>query len=151
MKAQAGQTVAVVGDSYRFLVVGEQTGGALAMMDFVVPPNHGPPPHVHHRENEIFYILEGEIEFIVAGQTLRRKAGETLLAKRDIPHTFRNATTANARMLVTVTPAGLEDFFLEVGALLPGPDAAAPEPTQADIARLVATAPKYGLEIFGPG
>ena len=63
----SGRVFSVVGDRYHFLVTGEESGGAFAMMEFLVPPHHGPPPHVHRREDEVFYVLAGEFEFIVAG------------------------------------------------------------------------------------
>ena len=70
-----GRTVAVVGDVYRFLVTGEDTNGKYAMWEAIVPPGGGPPPHVHSREEEGFYILEGEITFTVNGERIGAKAG----------------------------------------------------------------------------
>ena len=84
-------------------------------MEFLVPPHHGPPPHVHRREDEVFYVLEGEFEFTVAGQTIRATAGQTLYGKRDVPHTFKNVGDKAGRMIVVVAPAGLEKFFAEIG------------------------------------
>ena len=115
----SSRTVSVVGDRYTFVVSGEETGGAFALMDFHVPVNHGPPPHVHSREDETFYVLAGEFEFTVAGQTQRLVTGQSLVALRDIPHTFRNVGTSMGRMIAVVTPAGLEKFFAEIGVPLP--------------------------------
>ena len=144
------RTVSIVGDRYRFLITGEQTGGAYAMFDFHVPPHHGPPPHVHHREDEFFYVLEGEFEFSVAGKVHRLGAGQTILGKRDIPHSFKCVSDTAGRMICTVCPAGLENFFDEVGTLLASPDSDPVPPTEADIQKLVAVAPRYGLEILPP-
>lgn len=145
-----GRVFSVVGDRYNFLVTGEESGGAFAMMEFLVPPRHGPPHHVHRREDEVFYVLEGEFEFTVAGQTVHATAGQTLYGKRDVPHTFKNTGDKPGRMLVIITPAGLEKFFAEVGLPLDSPQSAPVEPTPADIQRLLAAAPRYGLEILAP-
>jgi quercetin dioxygenase-like cupin family protein len=145
-----GRVFSVVGDRYHFLVTGEESGGAFAMMDFLVPPQHGPPPHVHHREDEVFYVLEGEFTFTVAGRTIHATAGQTLYGRRDVPHTFKNTGDKAGRMIVVVAPAGLEKFFAEIGTPLSSPQAAPVEPTPADIQRLLAAAPRYGLEILAP-
>jgi len=146
----SSRTVSVVGDRYTFVVSGEETGGAFALMDFHVPVNHGPPPHVHSREDETFYVLAGEFEFTVAGQTQRLVTGQSLVAPRHIPHTFRNVGTSMGRMIVVVTPAGLEKFFAEIGVPLPSADSPPVEPTAADIERLKEAAPRYGLTLLPP-
>ncbi|MEX1118245.1 MAG: cupin domain-containing protein [Terrimicrobiaceae bacterium] len=140
----------VVGDRYRFLVTGEESGGAFAMFEFVIPPDHGPPPHVHHREDEVFHVIEGEFEFTIGGQSIRAAAGATLYGKRDVPHTFKNIGDQPGRMIVVVTPAGLEKFFAEVGTPLATHECPTVEPTPGDIQRLFATAPRYDLEILVP-
>ena len=145
-----GRVFSVVGDRYHFLVTGEESGGAFAMMEFLVPPQHGPPPHVHHREDEVFYVLEGEFTFTVAGRMIRATAGQTLYGKRDVPHTFKNTGDKEGRMMIVVAPAGLEKFFAEIGTSLASPQAAPIEPTPADIQRLLAAAPRYGLEVLAP-
>ncbi len=145
------KTISLVGDRYRFLVTGEQSGGAFAMFDFHCPSQHGPPPHVHHREDEAFYVLEGEFDFSIDGQTVHAKPGDTIFGKRDIPHTFRCVSETAGRMIVTVAPAGLENFFAEVGVELPTPDSAPLPPPPDEIQRLIAAAPRYGLELLIPG
>jgi hypothetical protein len=135
---QVLRTVSIVGDRYRFLITGEQTGGAYAMFDFHVPPHHGPPPHIHHREDEFFYVLEGEFEFNVAGEIHRLGAGQTIIGE------------TTGRMICTVCPAGLENFFDEVGTVLAGPDADPVPPAESDIQKLIATAPRYGMEVLPP-
>ena len=146
----AGRVFSVVGDRYHFLVTGEESGGAFAMMEFLVPPQHGPPPHVHHREDEVFYVIEGEFTFTVAGQTIHATSGRTLYGRRNVPHTFKNTGDKAGRMIVVVTPAGLEKFFAEIGTPLASPQTAPVEPTPADFQRLLAVAPRYGLEIIAP-
>ena len=138
----------VVGDRYVFLVTGAQTGGAYAVFEAFVPPGSGSPPHVHHREDEAFHVISGEFEFNVAGKPIRLGPGESLYGKRDIPHNFKNVGATPGVLLFTVTPAGLEEYFAEVGTELPSRDSDPIPPTQEDIAKLIEAAPKYGLELL---
>jgi quercetin dioxygenase-like cupin family protein len=140
----------VVGDRYIFLRTGSDTGGTHSVFEFYVPAGSGSPPHVHHNEDEAFYVVDGEFEFTVAGESMRVAAGGFIFGRRGVPHNFKNIGATHGRMVVTVTPAGLEDFFSECGARLDSPDSAPIPPTPEDIEKLVRTAPKYGLEIFLP-
>jgi len=146
-----GRTIAVVGDVYRFLATGEDTSGKYALFEAVVSPGGGPPPHVHSREEEGFYILEGEITFFVGDQRLVASAGMFANMPVGTPHSFKNESGKPARMLISVAPAGLEKMFFEVGVSLPEGATTALPPTQEEIARLLAVAPKYGIEIRLPG
>src|SRR4030088_429862 len=121
-----GRTVAVVGDVYRFLATGDDTNGKYAVWEALVPPDGGPPPHVHSREEEGFYILEGEIIFLIGDSRL---AGAGTFANMPVGtlHSFKNETNRPAKMLISVAPAGLEKMFFEVGQRLPvGVQAPAP-------------------------
>jgi quercetin dioxygenase-like cupin family protein len=145
-----GRTVAVVGDVYRFLAVGEDTGGKYALWEAVVPPGGGPPPHVHSREEEGFYVLEGEITILVGDKRL--VAGPGMFANMPVGslHSFKNETDRPARMLISVAPAGLEKMFFEVGQPVPAGATTAPPPTKAEIEKMLAVAPRYGIEIKLP-
>ena len=90
-----GRTVAVVGDVYRFLATGEDTNGKYALWEAIVPPGGGPPPHVHSREEEGFYVLEGEITFTIGDQRLVASAG-TFATCRSV-HRTRSRTRAASR------------------------------------------------------
>src|SRR4051812_20421686 len=106
MSSASGQPVySVVGDRYVLLVTGAQTGGAYAIIEALVPPGGGTPPHVHRREDEAFHVIAGQFEFTVDGNPIRLGPGESLLAKRDIPHQFKNIGAAPGVMTFTVTPA----------------------------------------------
>src|SRR5262249_48571023 len=107
-KPGEGRTVAVVGDVYRFLATGEDTGGKYALFEAVVGPGGGPPPHVHSREEEGFYVLEGEITFTINGGRVVAGAGTFANMPVGTPHDFRNESDRPAKMLVSVAPAGLE-------------------------------------------
>ncbi len=145
-----GRTVGVVGDVYRFLATGEETNGKYALWEAVVPPQGGPPLHVHSREEEGFYILEGEITFQIGQQRIVAKAGMFANMPVDTPHSFRNESGQPAKMLIMIAPAGLEQMFFEIAAPLAEGATTALPPTQAEIEKLLAIAPKYGLEIRLP-
>ena len=146
-----GRTIAVVGDVYRFLATGEDTNGKYALWEAIVPPGGGPPPHVHRREEEGFYVLEGEITFFVGDQRLVASAGTFANMPVGTPHSFKNESDKPARMLISVAPAGLEKMFFEVGVPMPPGGTTAAPPTNEEIERLLAVAPKYGIEIRLPG
>jgi mannose-6-phosphate isomerase-like protein (cupin superfamily) len=145
-----GRTVAVVGDVYRFLATGEDTNGKYALWEALVPPGGGPPPHVHSREEEGFYILEGEITLTVGDQRL--VAGPGMFANMPVgtPHSFKNESNKLARMLLSVAPAGLEKMFFECGVPLPEGSTTALPPTKDEIEKLLVVAPRYGIEIKLP-
>ncbi len=145
---QTYPSYSVVGDRYTFFVTGVETNRAFAMFEAYVPPGNGSPPHVHHREDEMFYVIEGEFEFIVAGESKRLTAGDFLLGKRGVPHNFKNVGKKPGRMLITVTPAGFEDFFAEIGIELSSKEDEPVPPTPEDIEKLIQAAPKYGVEIL---
>src|SRR6476659_6748999 len=143
----SGRTVAVVGDVYRFLATGEDTGGKYALWEAIVPPGGGPPPHVHSREEEGFYVLEGEITFTVNGEGVVAKAGTFANMPVGTPHSFKNESDRPAKMLLSVAPAGLEQMFFECGVPLAEGATTALPPTKEEIERLLAVAPRYGIEI----
>ena len=145
-----GRTIAVVGDVYRFLATGEDTNGKYALWEAIVPPGGGPPPHVHSREEEGFYILEGEITFTVgdSGSWRRRGRSPTCRSGRRTPS--RTRANRPAKMLISVAPAGLEKMFFEVGVPVAEGATTALPPTKEEIEKLLAVAPRYGIEIRLP-
>jgi quercetin dioxygenase-like cupin family protein len=146
-----GRTVAVVGDVYRFLATGQETNGKYALFEALVGPGGGPPPHVHSREEEGFYVLEGEITFTVNEERIVAKAGTFANMPVGTPHSFKNEGDRPARMLISVAPAGLEQMFFEVGVPLAEGATTASRPTKDEIEKLLAVAPSYGIEILLPG
>src|SRR5437879_485837 len=149
-KSTEGRTVAVVGDVYRFLATGEDTNGKYALWEAIVPPGGGPPPHVHSREEESFYILEGEITFTIGTKRLVASAGMFANMPVGTPHSFKNENNKLAKMLISVAPAGLEKMFFEFGVPLPEGATTALPTTKEEIEKLLAVAPKYGIEIRLP-
>jgi quercetin dioxygenase-like cupin family protein len=149
-KPGEGRTIAVVGDIYRFLAVGEDTNGKYAIWEAIVPPGGGPPPHVHSREEEGFFILEGEITLTVGDERIQATAGTFANMPVGTLHSFKNESAKPARMLIMIVPAGLEKMFIEVGQSLPAGATTAPPPPQEEIEKMLAVAPRYGIEIKLP-
>jgi quercetin dioxygenase-like cupin family protein len=148
--AAEGRTIAVVGDLYRFLATGDDTNGKYALWEAIVTPGGGPPPHVHSREEEGFYVLEGEITFQIGERRIVASAGMFANMPVGTPHSFKNASDRPAKMLISVAPAGLEQMFFDVGVpVAQGATTTAP-PTKQEIEKLLAVAPKYGVEIRLP-
>jgi quercetin dioxygenase-like cupin family protein len=145
-----GPVFSAVGDVYRILATGEQTGGAYALCEARVLPGGGPPPHVHRREDESFFILEGEITFMLEGRKVVARAGSFLQSPRNLPHAFKNEGSVPARMLILTTPSGFEKFMAEFAQPVPSFDSPPLPVTTAEIQRLLAVAPKYGIEILPP-
>ncbi|MEK6259041.1 MAG: cupin domain-containing protein [Planctomycetota bacterium] len=146
-----GRTIAVVGDVYRFLATSEDTNGKYALWEAIVPPGGGPPPHVHSREEEGFYILEGEITFQIGDERVVATAGMFANMPVGTPHSFKNESNNPAKMLISVAPAGLEQMFFEVGVPVEQGATTALPPTKEEIEKLLAIAPRYGVEIRLPG
>lgn len=145
-----GRTLAVVGDVYRFLATGADTDGKYAQFEALVPPGGGPPPHVHSREEEGFYVLEGEITFQVGDRRVVATAGMFANMPVGTPHSFKNESDKPAKMLITLVPAGLEKMFFEFGVPLPEGSTAALPPTKSEIDKLLEIAPNYGIELRLP-
>ena len=147
---QQGCTVSLVGDVYRFLATGEDTNCKYSLIEALVGPGGGPPPHVHSREEEGFYILEGEITFTIDGERVVATAGMFANMQVGTLHSFKNESNKPAKMLVSVAPAGLEKMFMEIGVPLAEGATTALPPTKEDVEKLLAIAPKYGIEIRLP-
>jgi len=150
LPAGEGRAFSAVGDVYRILATGEQTGGTYTLCEARVLPGGGPPPHIHHREDEAFFVLEGEITFQVAGQKVVATAGTFIQGPRGIQHAFKNESDAPARMLIHVSPPGFESFLADFATPVPSFDSPPTPVTPADIKKLLAVAPSYGIEILRP-
>jgi mannose-6-phosphate isomerase-like protein (cupin superfamily) len=144
-----GRTIGVVGDTYRFLAVGEDTDGRYATWEAIVPPGGGPPPHIHSREEESFFVLEGAITIRVNEQRFVAEAGTFANMPVGSLHSFKNESSKPARMLISVAPAGLEKMFFEVGQPVVA-GRTPPLPTKEEIEKLLAVAARYGIEFRLP-
>jgi len=133
-----------------FLATGEETNGQFALMEQVARKGNVPPRHIHHREDETFYVTEGEMTFYVGDQTIKATAGTMVFAPRDVPHSFA-IDSEEVRMLVMVSPAGAEGFFKECS--VPAPSMTLPPPAEtpySEIQKMMALAPTYGFEFVRP-
>jgi quercetin dioxygenase-like cupin family protein len=135
---------------YTFLVTGDQTGGAYFVMEGLVPSGGGPPPHVHSREDETLYILDGECEVQVGEKTFTALAGDFVSLPRDTVHRFANIGDGPMRLILTFAPAGIERFFEEVFEPVQDPSATPPPITPELLERFGMTGPRYGLRFLAP-
>ena len=124
-------------------LAGADTGGAYSILESQTMPKSGPPLHRHNREDESFYVLEGEYVFQVDGQRIPAGPGDSVYAPRGTAHTFQNVGTTAGRLLTMVQPAGLDEFFQDI-------DAATAGTKIPDMAVVLPIFEKYGLELLGP-
>jgi quercetin dioxygenase-like cupin family protein len=143
--------ISVAGGTYTLLLSGDQTSGRYCLIDMLVPPGGGPPPHRHDFE-EMFSILEGEIELTFRGEKSNAGAGSTVNIPANAPHSFRNISDKPARLLCMCTPAGQELFFIAVGDPVDSRTAPPPRLSQQEqaerIERAKALAPKFRTELL---
>ena len=111
---EGSKSLWVLGELVTCKVSSQRTGGAYSLFEVVTQPGGGPPPHVQHREDEAFYVLEGEYEFLDEGRTIRAGAGSLMYIPKGNLHTHKNAGVGIGRMLMTQTPGGLHERFFEV-------------------------------------
>jgi quercetin dioxygenase-like cupin family protein len=127
----------------------ETTEGRVAVIEHLGPQGAGSPLHVHRREDEWFYVIEGELQFWVGGEVIDAPAGSFVYGPRDVPHTF-TISSPQARFLLVTEPAGFESFLRAMGQPAPSLTIPPPSAPPADISPLIAAAAEYGIEILGP-
>ncbi len=134
------------GDRYTFLVTGAQSDGAYFIMEALVPPDGGPPPHIHLREQESFYLLDGTLDIQMGDTVVQASRGDFVHIPCGTVHCFRNTGQNTARMLLIFSPGGIERFFEET--LEPVVERTVPQPANMDavVARYVEAAPRHGLQ-----
>jgi len=134
-----GIQVNLIGIPSTIRLHGRDSGGAISVIELRDQPGGGAPMHLHHREDETFYIVEGEYEFICGDQTFVAKAGSTVFGPRGVAHGYRYLGDTPGRILLVATPAGIERWFEEVGAL-----------EKQEIPAVIELGRKYGLEFLPP-
>ena len=137
-------------DLYTFKAIGEETGEAYALCEVIVAPGGGAPTHWHNRQNESFYVQDGEIEFQLDDRTFVATAGTFLHSPKGQLHGFTNTTATPAKMLVWVTPAGFEKFMAEVGKAVNGEITLGAPLSPEDLDKILTTAPQYDIELVPP-
>jgi quercetin dioxygenase-like cupin family protein len=144
-----GESFWVLGDLYTFKATGKQTNGAFTVIDQIIQPQGGPPPHVHHREDEAFYVLNGKFSFLSGEKQKVFEKGSFVYIPKGTLHTFKNIDDQQGRLLVIITPAGLEEFFYSIGT--PAADMATPPAFEpAIIDKVMQLANAYQMDIILP-
>lgn len=140
-----GETVSVVGLTLAFKTVGAQSGGQCLALEYTAPPQFaGPPPHWHKVTTEIFYVLDGTLTLSAGEETIQAGPGGYAYVPPGVVHGFSNQTDAPAKYLLIASPAGLENYFAEVKAMLDEEPVWPPQ----DMGKLVALMVKY--DTFAP-
>ena len=119
-------------------------GGYFLSESWDMPPGFGSPYHVHHREDEAFYVLEGEMAFVCGGKWMRGGPGTYVFGPREIPHGFKVVGDKPARMLLMCAPGGFEGFVHDLKCDLDSP------PSPPEMAKVIEAAARYGVDILGP-
>lgn len=138
------------GSLMTFLATGEETQGKFALIEAVSRKGNAPPPHIHHREDESFYVLEGEMTVSVGDRTIKATSGTMVFLPRGVVHSFA-IESDELRMLILATPAGLEGWFKQFS--VPAPAMILPplaEPPYSEIQEMLAAAPKFGIQFVLP-
>jgi quercetin dioxygenase-like cupin family protein len=128
-----------IGGDITFIVRGEQSAGALAALEAVAPPGEGPPLHLHGREDETIYVLEGEFRLKLGDELSTRGPGSFVFIPRGLAHTWQCIGEGPGRFLFTFAPAGMERFFDRLSSL-----------TRFDPEAFRAAADEHGMEVVGP-
>ena len=148
---QGTRSLWVLGELVAFKIASSQTGGAYSLFEVKTPPGSGVPPHVQHREDEAFWVLEGEYEFLVEGRTIDAGAGSLIYVPKGNLHAHKNVGKEPGRMLVSQTPGGLhERFFDEIGEepkYASAPTVSEYPPGSESVAKIAA---EYGIEMSLP-
>ncbi len=141
-----GQSFWLLGDFYAIKTTSGQTGGAYSITEIQSFPGNGPPPHIHHKEDECFYIVEGAFSVILGDRVIDAADGDFVRIPKGTPHTYKNVGAIPGKMLVILSPGGFEQMWAELGQ--PGSFNHAPAKEDPSILnRLLSLAPAYGLEI----
>ncbi|MBC8091511.1 MAG: cupin domain-containing protein [Pseudonocardia sp.] len=136
----------VVGDTHTVLLTGDDTAGRYSLIDMLVPPGGGPPRHRHDVE-EMFHVLDGQVEITFRGETSTAHTGQTVNIPALAPHRFRHASDRPARLLCLATPAGLDRMFVAIGDRLPTRTSPAPMLDEDELGRRIGAAADLAAEL----
>lgn len=139
VQAGHGLRLHVHGIEFIYKTCSPDTDNQYALAVGIVPPNHGTPMHVHHREDEAFYILKGEFEIECGSEKFKAGPGTFALLPKDLPHRLRNLSTRPGKILCVQSPGGVEEFFEHLSVF-------AHEALPLDLTRLAELAERYGIE-----
>jgi quercetin dioxygenase-like cupin family protein len=148
VRAGEGETVWFTNNLMVLKATAESTGGAYALIESLAPAGSGPPLHVHRREDEAFWVLEGHLTVCCGERVFAAGPGSYTFLPRDIPHTFAVEGTSPAQILSISSPAGLEQFFVAAGR--PAERLELPPAAPVDVPLLKRVGQDFGIEIIGP-
>jgi quercetin dioxygenase-like cupin family protein len=149
LSAGEGEALWFLGQLVTIKSSSESTAGRVGVTETLAPRGTGSPLHVHHNEDEWFYVIAGELTFWVGGQVITAPAGSFVYGPRELPHTFI-VSSEQARFLLVVEPAGFEGFVRALGQ--PAQELVIPPPATEppDVEGMARLAAEYGIEILGP-
>jgi quercetin dioxygenase-like cupin family protein len=146
-----GQTYRLITDIHTIKATGDETNGAFAVTEITARPEFGPPPHTHTREDESFYVVEGDLECSLDnGTPFVVRAGTFVYLPKGVLHTHKAVGTGPARVIAMYVPSGVERFIAEAGQPTSETDPPAAIPDMSDLQRIVAIAATYGITVPAP-
>src|SRR5205814_9696343 len=145
-----GKSFWLATDRFTFKLVDADTNGLFTLAEAVARPEFGPPPHIHHRQDECFQILDGTFEFMLDGRTFTAGSGSVVFLPKGRLHMHRAVGNGPARALVIYTPAGLERFIEHAGTAVADPAATPAPPSMPRLTKLVGIAARHGIEVPPP-
>lgn len=122
------------------------TSGQFGLIEQLLPPGFEPPNHIHHREDEAFYVLDGQITFYCNNEIFEAKSGSFMFLPKELPHGFKVSNSGTARVLQLNTPGGFEMFHEDMGE--PAITRTLPQPAEPDLDKLFQLAEKYGFDLI---
>jgi quercetin dioxygenase-like cupin family protein len=147
LSADGGERLLWMGEPTLIKATGAETGGRYSLVECFVTPAGAVPRHVHHREDEAFYVLEGELTFQIGDATFEAGPGSFVFGPRDVPHTY-TVKTPTARILMLFSPAGFEGFIRATSEPTTSLETPSPDEVEVDFDKVLAAAAEYGSEIL---
>lgn len=145
-----GEAIWFLGHVVTIKTIGEETNETFSVTEHYPPTGFGPPPHIHHNEDEAIYVLEGEIAGFAGETTFRGVPGSYLFLPRDVVHSWKVEGGTPARLLIVTAPAGFEHFIRDSGVPAENPKAPPRPATEVEIEKMLTAATRYGIEILPP-
>jgi len=137
VKETEGNKLNVLGDNQNIKLTGADTNGQYTLIEQNNEPGVGIPPHVHENEDEVFQVLSGQVEMVIADKTTTLQAGDLIFCPKGVPHSWKVVGEEKARAMLSIFPAGLEGMFRELAELPAGPP---------DMEKVTAICGKYNLK-----